>query len=77
MRDDGRVHADERASHRGAEPDPLGRVRDRADHVPHERAVPLGVDPRMDVIRDEDVLEAGVLCANRVRDEVGRAVLLG
>jgi hypothetical protein len=31
----------------------------------------------MDVIRDEDVLEAGVLCANRVRDEVGRAVLLG
>lgn len=43
--DNGRVHAEARAHHRGADGQPARGVRDAADHAPHERTLVLLVDP--------------------------------
>ena len=67
--DDRRVQADQRAGHRGADPDPVRRLGDRAEHAPDERAVALRVDPRMDVIGDQREREAGRFGALGVLDE--------
>ena len=74
--DDRRVDPDQRARDRRPEADPLGRRGDAADHAPDERALALLVDPRVEVVGDEDVLEARLLGAPRVRDEVVRRMLL-
>jgi hypothetical protein len=77
VRDDRRVQPDQRARHGGAELDALGRLRDRADHAPDERAVTLSVDPRVDVVGDQHVSEARCLRALRVLDELGGRMLFG
>jgi hypothetical protein len=48
--DDGRVDADERARDPGSQLKPLGRLRDRPDHRPDERALALRVDPGVVVV---------------------------
>jgi hypothetical protein len=75
--DDRRVRADRRARHRGPDPDALGDLRDRAEHAPHERRLPLPQRPRVEVVGDRDEGEAGLLGpARRVDQQAGR-VLLG
>ena len=43
---------------------------DRPEHAPHERAVALAVDPRVEVVRDQGEREAGFLGHAGVPDEV-------
>ena len=50
--------------------------RDATEHRPHERALTLRVDPRVEVIRDEREREPALLRPTRVRDELERRVLL-
>jgi len=68
LRDDGGTDSHQRTRHAGAEAQLAGYLRDRADHIPNERAVALIVNPRMEVIRDERELEAGGLGRLRVAD---------
>src|SRR5439155_19000271 len=75
VRHDRRVDADQRACHARSDPEAGGRLRDAADHRPHERAVPLAVDPGMDVVGDEAEAEARFFGELRVADQVGRCVL--
>jgi hypothetical protein len=72
--------------HRGV--DPHGRARDRgrdrqgrrlrqrADHRPHERAMALLVVPRVVVVRDPQGMEAGRLGATGLLHEIARTELL-
>jgi hypothetical protein len=71
------MDADHRARDAGPEAQPLGRLRDRADHAPHERAVALRVDPRVVVVGDEREAEPRLLRRPSVGRELGRSVLLG
>jgi hypothetical protein len=47
-----------------------------AEHRPDEGGLSLLVDPGMEVVGDEGVLEPGLLRLRRVADEVERGVLL-
>src|SRR5438552_2401224 len=73
--DDLGMRADERAGDACADRE-LRRRGDRPDHRPNERALPLPVDPRMEVVRQLDVRKAGLLGALRGSDHFQRAVLL-
>ena len=75
--DDRRVGPHRRTGHARRQPEPLRRLGDRADDAPDKRALALGVDPRMEVVGDRDVVEAERLCALGVPDEVERRMLLG
>src|SRR5581483_6071152 len=77
LRDHGGMDPDQRAGDAGADADLLGRVRDAAERRPHERAVPLSVDPRVVVVGDEREREAGALGENRLPNELARRVVLG
>jgi hypothetical protein len=72
----GGMDPDRRARHPGADPDPLGGLRQPTEDRPHERAVPLPVHPRVVVIGDHHEVEAGRLGAGPVSDQVPGAVLL-
>jgi hypothetical protein len=52
-----------------------GRLRDGPEDAPHEGALPLPVDPRMEMIGDEGEAEPGVLRNLGVPNEVGRRLL--
>ena len=54
----------------GAEAQPLGGVGDAADDAPYERALALGVGPRVIVVGHEGELEACVLGCRREADEI-------
>ena len=60
----------------GHQLEPLGLRRDRAEHRPDEGAVPLGLDPRVEVVRDRAEVEPELLGGGGVAHEVDRAVLL-
>ena len=75
--DDSRMDADHRARHTGTDPELSRRLSDAAEDRPDESAMPLGVHPRMDVVRDQAEAEAGPLSRTRMADEVRRRVLLG
>jgi hypothetical protein len=74
--DDGRMQANRRARHPGADAEALRRHGNRAEHTPHEGALPLAIDPRMEVVGDQSEGEASVLRQARMLDEVERTVLL-
>ena len=59
--DDRRMDPGGGAGHPGSDADPLGRVGDRAEDAPDERALALAVDPRMVVIGDQREREATLL----------------
>jgi hypothetical protein len=59
----------------GAEPEPLGRLGDAADHAPDERAVALRVDPWVKVVGDQGEAEAGSFGALCEANEVVRGML--
>jgi hypothetical protein len=67
--DDRGVDADGRAGDAGRDREPRG-LRDGADRRPHERAVALLVVPRVIVVGDPQRVEAGLLGALRLRDEL-------
>ncbi len=70
------MHAHRRARHAGADAQALRGVRDAADHAPHERALPLPVDPGMVVVGDQPEAEPRVLGHRRVADQVVGTMLL-
>src|SRR5205814_109589 len=74
LSDDGRMDAEDRTGHARADLE-LRRRRDPADHRPDERALALPVDPRMEVVRELDVGEAGLLGALRRAHDLERSVL--
>src|SRR5207253_1122695 len=65
------------ARHAGDEPDPLRPLRDRAEHAPGVRAVPVLGEPRVEVVRDRDELEPARFGLDRLVDEFTRAADLG
>jgi hypothetical protein len=73
--DDGRMHAHGRAGHPRPELEPLGGVRDGADHGPHEWALALRVRPGMKMVRDVGEGEPVLLGHLGVLHEVVRPVL--
>src|SRR5688572_26824508 len=70
------MDANHRARHTRAEAETVSRLRDAADHRPDERRLSLLVDPGMEVVRDERVLESRLLRLRRVADQVERHLLL-
>ena len=74
--DDRGMDPQDRARHPRADDEPLGGRRDAPEHAPHERALALAVDPRVEVVRDEREAEARLLGPDGVPDEVERPVLL-
>ena len=76
LRDDRRVQAHRRARDSRTQDQRVGRLRDCADRAPHEWALALGVQPRMEVIGDEREAEARLLGTTRIGDELGRRQLL-
>ena len=77
LRDDRRMRPDQRARDAGRKLDPLGCLRDPAQHAPDERTLTLGLDPGMEVVGDHREGEAQLLRPRGVADEVERFVLLG
>src|ERR1700722_7726961 len=75
--DDGRVVAHGGAGDPGDQSDPLGLHRDRRQHRPGERAVPLGLQPRVVMVAHLDEVEAGLLGQHRLADELLRSEGLG
>jgi hypothetical protein len=75
LRNDRGVDAHARAGDRSADDEALGRLRNGAQDAPHEGALPLPVDPRMEMIGDEGEAEPGVLRNLGVPNEVGRRLL--
>src|SRR5205807_5417603 len=75
LRDDRRVQTDDRTGDAGADPE-LRRRRDAADHRPDKWALPLSIDPRMEMVRDLDVRKPGRLGALRGAHHLERTVLL-
>src|SRR5215510_2916860 len=57
----GGMHPHRRAGHRRPEPEPCGGEPDRADHAPHERALPLSIDPRVEMIGHHGEAESVLL----------------
>ena len=76
MGDDRRVDAQDRAGHAGPDADGRRRLGHPAEDRPHERAVALLVDPRVEVVRDGQEVEARLLGQARMAHQVGRSVLL-
>ena len=74
--DDRRVDAQDRAGHAGPDADGRRRLGHAAEDRPHERAVALLVDPRVEVVRDRQEVEARLLGQARMAHQVGRSVLL-
>ena len=60
----------------GADDQLVGGLGDGTEHAPHERAVRMALDPRVEVVGDEREREAGLLGGAGVGHEVARAVLL-
>jgi hypothetical protein len=56
-----RVVAERRGQHAGAELDPLGPLAHRAQPRQRERRVPSPVPPRLEVVTDPDIVQAGLL----------------
>ena len=77
LRDDRRMRANQRARDPRRDFDPLGCLRDPAQHAPDERALSLRVDPGMEVVGDHREREAELLRSGCVADEVERCMLLG
>ena len=75
LRDDRRVDADRRAGDAGRHWE-AGRLGERADDRPHERAVALRVVPRVVVVGDPQCVEAGRLGSARLLDQLARTELL-
>jgi hypothetical protein len=73
--DDGGVRPYERAGYRRLHRQ-RDRLRESADHRPHERALPLAVVPRVVVVGYPQRLEAGLFGHARLLDEFRRAMLL-
>src|SRR4051812_37460493 len=65
-----------RAGDTCADPDAVRCLGDRAENAPDERALTLLVEPRVEVIGDERVLEAALLGEPRVLDELARSAFL-
>ena len=61
LRDDGRVVAEGRRHHRGAELHPLGALADSGQPGQRERGVTPVVAPRLEVVADPDAVEAHLL----------------
>src|SRR5438477_7238578 len=76
LRDDRRVDAYTRARDARADAKPFRGLRDSAEDRPHEGALPLRVDPGMEVVGDQSEGEAGLLGLRREFDERARAVFL-
>ena len=70
------VDPDRRTGDAGPEPQLVRRGGDAADHAPDERALPLPLDPGMEVVGDQCEREAVLLRAPRMAEEVERAMLL-
>src|SRR5215510_9103418 len=75
LRDNGGMHPHRRAGHRRPEPEPCGGEPDRADHAPHERALPLSIDPRVEMIGDHGEAESVLLRHAGEPHQLVRAVL--
>ncbi len=73
---DRRVVAHRRARHVGHQFDAIGRVRDGAQRRPRMRRVPLGGQPRREVVAAHLEVEVDVLRSHGVVDEFLRAALL-
>ena len=73
--DDRRVDAHRRAGHGRADVQ-VGDGGDGPDHAPHERAVALLVEPRMEVVRDPHSVDAGLFGEPCLVDERRGWVLL-
>lgn len=73
---DGRVDSHGGAGDRGRHRQPA-HLRDRTDHRPHERALPLLVVPGMEVVGDPQRIEAGPLGHAGLGDQLRWGVLLG
>ena len=76
MGDDRRVGADGRAGDARTQAEVARGLGDGADHAPHERALPLAVGPRVEVVRDQGVLEAGHLAEQGLAHQLQGRVLL-
>ena len=77
LRHDRRVVAHGRAGDVGEQLDPLGRMRDGAQHRPRIGGVALRGQPRRVVVAGHLEVEAHVLRRNGVVDKVFGAALLG
>ena len=69
VRDDRRMHTDERAGHARAEAELGSDAGDARDHRPDESAVSLIVRPRMDVVGDQAEAQSRLLGELRVADQ--------
>jgi len=70
-----RMDARGRTRHCGRHPE-AGRGCDAADHAPHERTLPLLLQPRVEVIGDAHRLHAGVGRQSGLPHELPRIMLL-
>lgn len=77
LSDHRRVVSHGRACHVRHQRDPRRGLCGRAEHAPCVRGVPLGVQPRKEVVRSDGEVEAGAFGAHRVLDELTRTGLLG
>src|SRR5581483_10981264 len=76
LRNDRRMNAHRRAGHTRAKAQPFSRLRDCADHTPHERALALPVRPRVIVIRNHGEGKTDFFGTPRILNEFSRAVFL-
>ena len=75
LRDDRRMHSHRRAGHADSDLKAFGDGGDGAEDAPHEGAVSLRADPRVEVVGDRHEIEPGLLCSPRIGDEVARRML--
>ena len=76
LRDHRRMDPHRRTGHGGGDVHARNRRRDRADRRPDKRTVALLMIPRVVVIGDPQALEPGVVCSDRLGDQIPRAPLL-
>jgi len=76
VRDDAGMRADRGARHRGHPAHLVGRLSERAEHGPHERALALLVVPRVKVIGDPGRAKPRLLGMAGVADDLAGGKLL-
>lgn len=77
MGDHGGMNANSGTGHPGHDVNPVSRLCDTSEGRPHERAMTLGGDPRMEVVRDRREAEPRLLCPPRIIHQLLGPVLLG
>ncbi len=77
LRDDRGVVAERGRHHARPEPDPLGALPDRAEPGERERRVAARVAPRVEVVADDDAVEAKPFRRDAELEQLARTELLG